>query len=58
MADPPALPRTRNKTGELDRAAPEAGHLSIGMQRTREAALEGYRERLVALRGDGWVKVE
>ena len=36
-------------------AAPVAGQMPIVMYRTREAAREGYRERLVALRAGGWV---
>ena len=58
MADPPALPRTLNTARELGRAAPAAGQMPIVMYRTREAAREGYRERLLALRGEGWVRVE
>ena len=37
--------------------APVAGQMPIVMYRTREAAREGYRERLAALRGGGWVRV-
>ena len=37
--------------------APVAGQMPIVMYRTREDAREGYRERLVALRAEGWVRV-
>ena len=38
--------------------APVAGQMPIVMYRTREAARKDYHERLAALRGDGWVRVQ
>ena len=37
--------------------APMAGQPAIAWHRTREKAREAYRERLAALRAEGWQRV-